>query len=157
MNYIGLYIVTNIDMGPWLVMQFIFLSQPVTSNRGHVDAVEMIMTEYLSFTVNQNNYMNRCKFTIIIPVRLSEDQDWSQLTGRLRVGPVSCILQLQGLSLQFLKWNTLVDISRPTLTWGHGQSCIYCLSRLWSWPCRQSRNGYDGVLIIHEQSNWLHG
>ena len=94
MNYIGLYIVTNIDMGLWLVMQFIFLSQPVTSNRGHVDAVEMIMTEYLSFTVNQNNYMNRCIFTIIIPVRLSEDQDWSQLIGRLRVGPVSCILQL---------------------------------------------------------------
>ena len=42
--------------------------------------------------------MDRCIFTVIIPVGFSEDQDWSQLTGRLRVGPVSGILQNQGLS-----------------------------------------------------------
>ena len=41
--------------------------------------------------------MDRGIFMVIIPVGFSEDQDWSQLTGRLRVGPVSCILQIQGL------------------------------------------------------------
>ena len=41
--------------------------------------------------------MDRGIFMVIIPVGLSEDQDWSQLTGRLCVGPVSCILPIQGL------------------------------------------------------------
>ena len=41
--------------------------------------------------------MDRGIFTVIIPVGLSEDQDWSQLTDHLRVGSVSCILQIQGL------------------------------------------------------------
>ena len=45
-------------------------------NRGHVDAVEMIMTEYLSLTFKQTNFMNMCIFTVIIPVSLSEDQDY---------------------------------------------------------------------------------
>ena len=91
-----------------------------------------------------------CIFTDAIPVSLSEDQDWSQLTARLRVGPVSCILQIQGLPQQFLKQTTLVNIFWTTLTWGHGYSCIYCLIRLWSWPrvclhrdgCARMRSAY---------------
>ena len=97
-----------------------------------------------------------CIFTNAIPVGLSEDQDWSQLTGGLCVGPVGCILQIQSSPPQFLKRATLVNIFWTMLTWGHGWSCIQYLSRLWSWPRGQSRNGYDGVLIIHKQSNWLY-
>ena len=60
--------------------------------------------EYQIFINSQMNDMNRCISTDAIPVSLSEDQDWSQLTGRLRgVGPVSRILQIQGVSQQFPK------------------------------------------------------
>ena len=34
---------------------------------------------------------------VIIPVSRSEDQDLSQLTSHLRVSPVGCVLQIQGL------------------------------------------------------------
>ena len=89
-------------------------------DRGHVDRHWMTTAGYKIFKNSQTNNMNRCIFTDAIPGGFSEDQDWSQLTGRLRVGPVSCILEIQGLPPNFLKWTTLVDILRPTLTWGHG-------------------------------------
>ena len=79
-------------------------------DRGHVDRHWMTTADWI-FINSQMNNMNRCIFTDAIPVGLSEDQDWSQLTGRLCVSPVNCILQIQGLS----PYVTAVYFRRPSL------------------------------------------